>query len=81
MSVAALGRYLVPSILPTGDKVYFRKSSFFSDDSEVLPTPSEVILAAGDEYKSNHPPPVILTALKLIVKYGFAITVAEAKCL
>lgn len=68
-------------MLPSGDTVWFRDSTFFTMGNARLPSPADVRLAAGSEKNPNRPTPVVFPSLKLIVKYGQAIEVAEGQCL
>jgi len=73
--------YLLPSELPSGENITFEDSSFFAKGEVQLPTPAEVRQAAGAEYRIGRPPPVVFHSLKLLVKYGTIITIAEGQCL
>lgn len=76
-------RYLLPSMLPQGDSVFFKDSTFFAREGAQLPTPAEVRQAAGAAYIHGRPqpPPVLFPSLNLLVKYGSEITAAEGQCL
>jgi hypothetical protein len=71
--------WLSPAMLPFGDSVTFKDSSFFSSRAE-LPSPSEVRMAAGD-VRRRYPPPVVFRSMNLLVKYGKLGSYAEAQCL
>lgn len=73
------------SDLPCEENMVFRDSSYFKDNAGDLPSP-EVIRQKATEIhgtcsKSQRPPPIRFEDLQLIVKYGSAITVAEAQYL
>ncbi|PWY81890.1 phosphotransferase family protein [Aspergillus heteromorphus CBS 117.55] len=63
----------------------FRDSSFYRENPRAaLPTPSEVRAiskkSAGTQHISfNRPPPVMISSLGLVVKYGADVTVVEAQ--
>lgn len=63
----------------------FRDSSYFKENAGDLPSPEEVRQKATEIHgtcsTSQRPPPIRFEDRQLIVKYGSAITVAEAQCL
>jgi hypothetical protein len=73
---------LSPSILPSGQNVVFKDSSFFTrpDTPSALPSPAQV-RAAALPGRGRRPLPVAFPTLNLLVKYGPEITIAEGQCL
>jgi hypothetical protein len=73
---------LSPSILPSGQNVVFKDSSFFTrpDAPSALPSPAQV-RAAALPGRGGRPLPVAFPTLNLLVKYGPEITIAEGQCL
>jgi hypothetical protein len=71
--------------LPCEENMVFRESLYFKENAGDLPTPEEIRRKAAEVYgpssKCQRPPPVRFEDLQLLVKYGSAITVAEAQCL
>ncbi|KAL3425124.1 phosphotransferase enzyme family protein [Phlyctema vagabunda] len=75
------GPYLVLSSLPSANNISFFDTAFFTSGHKCLPTPAEVRQSAGPQAKMNGLEPVSFPLMKLIVKYGPAITIAEGQCL
>ncbi|KAI1483248.1 kinase-like domain-containing protein [Daldinia eschscholtzii] len=71
--------------LPSVENMVFPDSSFFEAKGRVLPSPKEVreedIKVNDFRARSPRPPPIPFEELGLVVKYGSAITIAEAQCL
>jgi hypothetical protein len=72
---------LSPAMLPFGDSVTFKDTSFFNRAGVELPSPSEVRSAAENPSDFSRPPPVVFRSMNLLVKYGSKITSAEGQCL
>ncbi|KAI1803739.1 kinase-like domain-containing protein [Daldinia bambusicola] len=70
--------------LPNGESKIFRDSSFFKKGYD-FPSPEEIrekdIKINSFRARSTRPPPIPFEELGLVVKYGSAITIAEAQCL
>jgi len=75
------GPHLLSSMLPSSKDTYFKDTAFFACGNVSLPTPADVRQAAGPKSTLNRPIPVVFSALKLVVKFGPAITVTEGQCL
>jgi hypothetical protein len=73
------------SWLPDAEKkeMNFLESSFFKSNGPTrsLPTPAEVRARSPLDTSSSQPPPVKFENLKLVVKFGPHVSVAEAQCL
>ncbi|KAI0853605.1 kinase-like domain-containing protein [Daldinia vernicosa] len=71
--------------LPSARNMIFRDSSFFKEHGHDLPSPKEIrekdIEVNSFRARSPRPPPILFEELGLVVKYGSAITIAEAQCL
>lgn len=71
--------------LPNADNFTLSDSSFFLEKRGELPSPEEVRkkdVEGGDcRARTYRPPPVSFKDRGLLVKYGSAITIAEAQCL
>lgn len=71
--------------LPKGDDQNFLNTGFFQEGDRSLPSPEEVrrrSASMDDTYtNTERPPPAIFPELKLLVKFGSSITIAEAQCL
>ncbi|OTB12770.1 hypothetical protein K445DRAFT_320572 [Daldinia sp. EC12] len=71
--------------LPNAENMIFRDSSFFQKGQYDLPSPEEIrekdIEVNSFRARSPRPPPIPFEELGLVVKYGSAITIAEAQCL
>ncbi|KAI1472386.1 kinase-like domain-containing protein [Daldinia caldariorum] len=71
--------------LPNAENIVFRDSYFFKKEGYDLPSPEEIrekdIEINGFRARSPRPPPIPFEELGLVVKYGSAITIAEAQCL
>jgi hypothetical protein len=79
------GHIIIVDELPSAANELFTESSFFKKYSGDLPSPEQVrqkgIETNGNRAWSPRPPPVPFEDRGLIVKYGSAITIAEAQCL
>ena len=74
------------SELPRDENVTFQDSAFFTRPPGVLPSPAQVRAAAKEADKNwkplqSRPLPVRFPTMKLMVKYGSYIQVAEGQCL
>lgn len=71
--------------LPSKENMVFRESSFFKRPMSELPSPEEIrkkdIEVNSFRARTQRPPPILFEELGLVVKYGSAITIAEAQCL
>lgn len=77
---------LSTTIIPSGDSVVFRDSSFFARNLQPLPSPAEVYQKAEQRNPANprsqlNPRPVHYPRLGLTVKYGARVVIAEGQCL
>ena len=77
---------LSPSIVPSGDSAVFEESSFFTRNSQPLPSPAEVRAETerrhpGNPRNRNNPLPVHYPHLGLTVKYEGRAVTAEGQCL
>ena len=74
---------LSPSMLPLDDSIAFADSSFFTQPNapSALPSPAEVRVLANVHHDQNCAQLIHFPSLRLIVKYGRTITIAEGQCL
>lgn len=78
-----------PAMLPNGDNVVFRDSSFFKNNGLEAELPSPAMVRAqfeqSDPYRvgqwGNKPWAVPFGSLKLVVKFGASISIAEGQCM
>ncbi|KAL1879545.1 hypothetical protein Plec18167_004002 [Paecilomyces lecythidis] len=69
------------SYLPSGKKVYFRESSFFTRHSIAkLPSPAQIRSLPTYSY-AGYPPVIRFPEIGVLVKYGRLINVSEGQCL
>jgi hypothetical protein len=70
-------------MLPLDDSIVFTDSSFFTqlNAPSALPSPAEVRLLSNMQHGQNRAQLIHFPSLRLIVKYGRTITIAEGQCL
>lgn len=75
-------RSISVKILPSDSSVVFKESTYFSENGANSPLPSPAIVRANQEaLHLSSSMTVRFEDLKLVVKYGSEITIAEALCL